>query len=76
MRPSDVARREREPLGVPEVARVLERDPHRERVRGARGLVSPRSSPTSRTLAANASRALVAEEPAELLQVRPAARRS
>ena len=67
---------EREPLGVAEVARVLQRDPQLERMprrarrRLARGARRRRAPST-----ANVSRALVAEQPAELLQVRAAARR-
>ena len=56
MRPSERARREREPLRVPEVARVLERDPHAGADAEPRaGASRARSSPTSRTFAANAS---------------------
>ena len=76
MRPSGRSRGEREPLRVAEVAGVLERDLHAASGwRRARGRTSARNSPTSRTFAANVDRALVAEQPAELLQVRAAAGR-
>ena len=69
------ASRERQLLGVAEVARVLERDLHAERMtRRTRWRLREQFTDVAH-LRSERLRALVAEKPAEFLQVRPAARR-
>ena len=75
MRASERARRERQPLRVAEVARVLERDAQRERMaRRARASLREELADVAH-LRRERRGALVSEEPAELLQVRAAAGR-
>ena len=75
MRVSDAARRERQALGVAEVARVLERDPHGQRMARRPWRRLGEQFADVAHLGRERLRTLVAEEPAQLLQVRPAARR-
>ena len=68
------ARREREPLGVPEVAGVLQRHLHRQRMPGRARRRLAEKLPDVAHPRGECLGTLVAEEPAELLQMRAAAR--
>ena len=68
------ARGEREALGVPEVAGVLQRHLHRQRMPGRAGRRLAEKLPDVAHPRGKCLGTLVAEEPAELFQVRAAAR--